>query len=219
MPKTYDFAVIGAGAFGSWIAHYLRRAGANVVLIDAYGPANSRASSSGETRVIRMGYGPDELYTQWAVRSLVLWREFFDKIRRPLFVRTGVLFVSNDADNYLRDLLHVIAKNHVPCERLSADDLRTRYPELHFEGDSWAIYEPESGALLARQAVQAVVEDAIREGVTYRQSFIEPPRSNRVRELKTSSGDLISAGTFIFACGPWLPKLFPDLLRDRKSVV
>src|SRR5690242_19614761 len=110
MPETFDFAVIGAGVFGSWIAHYLRRSGATVALIDAYGAANSRVSSSGETRVIRMGYGPDELYTHWAVRSLHLWREFFDKIRRPLFVRTGVLFVSNDSDNYLRDLLRVIAR-------------------------------------------------------------------------------------------------------------
>jgi sarcosine oxidase len=215
MPETYDFAVIGAGVFGSWIAHCLRRKGAKGMLIDAYGPANSRASSSGETRVIRMGYGPDELYTHWAVRSLLLWREFFDKIRRPLYVRTGVLFVSNDSDNYLRDLLRVIARNDIPHERLSADDLRTRYPQLHFEGDSWAVYEPESGALLARQAVQAVVEDAIREGVTYLQSLIEPPRLSRVRELKTSAGAAISAGTFIFACGPWLPKIFPNLLGDR----
>src|SRR5262245_39918484 len=160
MPKTYDFAVIGAGVFGTWIAHCLRRSGATMVLIDAYGPANSRASSSGETRVIRMGYGADELYTHWAARSLILWREFFDRVKRPLFVRTGVLFVSNDNDSYLRDLLRVIAKNEVPHKRLSAEELRERYPQIHFGHDCWAVYEPESGALLARQAVQAVVEDA-----------------------------------------------------------
>src|SRR5262245_39414172 len=101
MPKSHDFAVIGAGVFGSWIAHYLCHSGASVVLIEAYGPANSRATSSGETRVIRMGYGSDELYTRWAARSMILWRGFFDRIKRPLFVRTGVLFVSNDTDNYL----------------------------------------------------------------------------------------------------------------------
>ena len=214
MPDTYDFVVIGAGVFGSWTAHFLCRSGASVALIDAYGPANSRASSSGETRVIRMGYGPDELYTQWAARSLILWREFFEKIKRPLFVRTGVLFVSNNTDNYLRELQHVIAKNNVPHERLTADDLRTRYSQLHFEDDSWAVYEPESGALLARQAVQAVVEDAVHEGTTYLQTFVQPPRSRQVRELKTSS-DAISADTFIFACGPWLPKIFPELLGER----
>jgi monomeric sarcosine oxidase len=216
MPESYDFAVIGAGVFGVWTAHYLRQSGARVILIDAYGPANSRASSSGETRVIRMGYGADELYTDWAARSLVVWREFFERVRRPLFVRTGVLFVSNDSDSYLQDLLRVIAKNEVPHERLSAEELRIRYPQLHFGNDCWAVYEPESGALLARQAVQAVVEDAVRNGVSYLQSWIERLASVRqLAQIKSSSGDTISAGTFIFACGPWLPKLFPNLLADR----
>ena len=216
MPERYDFAVIGSGAFGSWIAHCLGRRGVSVVLIDAYGPANSRASSSGETRVIRMGYGPDEFYTQWAARSFVLWREFFDRIKRPLFVRTGVLFVSNDSDPYLRDLLRVIAKNNVPHERLSSEDLRSRYPQLQFEDGSWAVYEPESGALLARQAVQAVLEDAMHNGVSYVQSWVESPTAKRqVTELKTSSGITVSAGSVIFACGPWLPKIFPELLARR----
>jgi sarcosine oxidase len=216
MSKTYDFAVIGAGAFGSWIAQYLCRSRASVVLVDAYGPANSRASSSGETRVIRMGYGTDELYTKWAARSLVLWRDFFERSGQSLFIRTGVLFVSNDKDSYLRDLLRTIAKNNVPHERLSPKDLRARYPQLHFAEDTWAVYEPESGALLARQAVRAVVDDAIRRGVSYLQSLVEVRHFERlVRQLKTSSGDTISAGTFIFACGPWLPKIFPDLLGEH----
>src|SRR5438105_9797344 len=164
MARTCDIAVIGAGVFGSWTAHCLRRSGVSVVLIDAYGPANSRATSSGETRVIRTGYGPDELYTRWAARSLVLWQEFFDRIKRPLFVRTGVLFVSNDRDSYLRDLLRVIAGNNIPHERLSPEELRDLYPQLHFDDQSWAVYEPGSGALLARSAVQAVVEDAMQNG-------------------------------------------------------
>src|SRR5216684_6617694 len=94
--KTCDIAVIGAGVFGAWTAHFLRQSGASVTLIDAYGPANGRASSSGETRIIRMGYGPDELYTRWSMRSFPLWREFFDGIGRNLFQPTGVLWLSHD---------------------------------------------------------------------------------------------------------------------------
>ena len=59
--QTYDVAVIGAGVFGAWIAYHLQRSGQTVVLLDAYGAANSRASSGGESRVIRMGYGADEI--------------------------------------------------------------------------------------------------------------------------------------------------------------
>ncbi|MGA8231608.1 MAG: FAD-dependent oxidoreductase, partial [Candidatus Acidiferrales bacterium] len=62
--KKYDVAVIGAGVFGAWTAHWLARSGRTVILLDAYGPANSRASSGGESRIIRMGYGGDDLYTR-----------------------------------------------------------------------------------------------------------------------------------------------------------
>jgi hypothetical protein len=49
----FRVAVVGAGAFGGWTPLHLRRAGAEVTLIDAWGPGNARASSGGETRVIR----------------------------------------------------------------------------------------------------------------------------------------------------------------------
>ena len=86
---TYDFAVIGAGVFGAWTARQLRRSGASVVLLDAYGPANSRASSGGETRVIRMGYGPDDLYTRWAIRSLPEWRQLESETGVQIFHQSG----------------------------------------------------------------------------------------------------------------------------------
>jgi len=73
--KQYDVAVIGAGVLGAWTAFQLRRDGAEVILIDAHGPGNSRSSSGDESRIIRMGYGADEIYTRSAVRSLTLWQK------------------------------------------------------------------------------------------------------------------------------------------------
>src|SRR5258708_2915994 len=211
-----DFAIIGAGVFGAWTAHFLRRSGASVVLVDAYGAANSRASSAGETRVIRMGYGPDELYTRWAMRSLPLWREFFARIGRDLFHRTGVLWLSNDKDLYTQQLFNVLGGNGVACEKLCADEIQRRWPQLHFDDVTWGVLEPESGVLMARNAVQALVKELTQTGADYSLAAVLPPRgSGKLTEVKTSTGDSISAGTFIFACGPWLPKMFPDLLGER----
>src|SRR6202051_3983802 len=98
-PKTYDVLVVGAGVFGAWTALQLARRGQSVLLIDAYGPGNSRASSGGESRIIRVGYGADELYTRWAVRSRVRWKELFAETAgsQALFHETGVLWLgSND---------------------------------------------------------------------------------------------------------------------------
>jgi sarcosine oxidase len=213
---VYDFAVVGAGVFGAWTAHYLRRSGATVTLLDAYGAANSRASSSGETRVIRMGYGPDELYTRWSARSLPLWREFATRTGLDLFHQTGVLWLSNETDLYTRQLFEVLRNCGISCEKLSAEDIRKRYPQLSFQDVTWGVLEPESGLLMARQAVQAVVKDAVRSGVDYRlASVLAPQGKGPLPSLTTSMGDVVSAGTFVFACGPWLPKLFPDVLGGR----
>lgn len=214
--KNYDCAVIGAGVFGAWIANSLCHAGQSVALIDAYGSANSRSSSGGETRIIRMGYGPDELYTNWAARSLPLWLEFFARIERPLFHKTGVLWVSDDADGHLARMLQVLGEAGVIAEKLSASEAAKRFPQLNFPDITCGVYEPESGVLMARQSVQALVEDAMAHGVDYfAASVLSPGKGARLAAVRTSAGDSISAGTFIFACGPWLPKIFPDVLGGR----
>ena len=214
--KNYDFAVIGAGVFGAWIANSLCHTGQTVALIDAYGAANSRSSSGGETRIIRMGYGPDELYTKWAARSLPMWLEFFARIERPMFHKTGVLWVSDDADGHLARMLQALAEAGVAAEKLSAAEVAKRFPQMTFPDITCGVYEPESGVLMARQSVQALVEDSIEHGVDFLMASSIPPRkTGRLSEVRTTTGDSISAGTFIFACGPWLPKIFPDVLGGR----
>src|SRR5262245_57222297 len=97
--EIYDAAVICAGVFGSWTAYYLQRAWLSVALVDAYGAANSRASSGGESCIIRMSYGADEIYTRWSHRSLAVWQEFFAGVgRQELFHRTGVLLMAREND-------------------------------------------------------------------------------------------------------------------------
>ena len=45
-----------------------------------------------------MGYGPDELFTRWSVRSLEVWKEFFARTGKPLFHQTGILWIANAKD-------------------------------------------------------------------------------------------------------------------------
>ena len=214
--KPYDIAVIGAGVFGAWTAHFLRRSGASVILLDAYGPANSRASSGGETRIVRMGYGPDELYTRWAMRSLPLWREFAARIGREIFHQTGVLWLSNGTDSYLKSLCSVLAQAAVEREELNGDDIARRWPQLSFHDVTWGVLEPSSGLLLARTAVQLLVQELVESGVAYAPvAAAIPCGDGKLAKVQSGTGESISAGTFVFCCGSWLPKIFPGLLRDR----
>src|SRR6267154_2754803 len=173
--KTYDVAVIGVGVFGAWTALQLARRGKRVVLLEAYGPGHSRSSSGDESRIIRMGYGRDEIYTRWSQRSLAQWKELFAATRdEALFQQTGL------------------------------DGIRS------------AILEPQSGVLMARRAVTATVAEAGRRGTTYVHALVEQPKAKGpLRAIKTKSGEEISAGQFVFACGAWLAKLFPDVVSPR----
>jgi len=214
--KRYDVAVIGAGAFGAWAAWHLTRRAQRVILLEAYGPAHSRASSGGESRIIRMGYGADELYTRWAMRSLVQWKEFFGTEHRALFQETGVLWLAGEDDPRMRETVQTLKRCQVPIEEMDRAALEKRYPQIGLDNVISGFLEPRSGVLMARRAVAAVVEDVVKRGGEYRLAQIATPRgSGMLPSIFTTAGEEIVAGQFVFACGAWLGKIFPDVLAER----
>jgi glycine/D-amino acid oxidase-like deaminating enzyme len=263
---VYDVAVVGAGVFGAWTAYQLQRSGKRVALIDAYGAGNSRSSSGDESRIIRMGYGGDEIYTRSAWNSLDLWKELFARTGENLFHQTGVLWLEHESDPYPAKTFETLKKLGIPIEKLSLAETSARYAQISTEGLCGAYLEPESGVLVARRAVQAVVREAIKSGVEYFEEAVSatgvPPvthaqdaratdspvihaqdaratnspvthaqdaratnqpvihaqdarATDSLDSLITSSGQRIAAGAYVFACGPWLPKLCPALLAHR----
>jgi monomeric sarcosine oxidase len=215
--KTWDVVVVGAGCFGAWTAWQLRAAGRSVLLLDQYGPANARASSGGESRAIRMSYGPDEIYTRFSHRSLGMWKALFGEVGRPeLFQRTGVLWMARGEAPDAAASLRALVAAGIPHERLDEAELRRRYPQIEVVEGGSAIFEPESGVLMARRAVQALVAEALRKGVDYRVATIEPPAGEgRLEAVRTTSGESLPAGAFVFACGPWLHKVTPRASGGR----
>src|SRR5438270_8399961 len=206
--KTYHVAVIGAGVFGAWTAWHLAKRGKRVLLIEAHGPGHSRASSGGESRIIRMGYGADELYTRWSQRSLVQWKEFFAAKQKQLFLETGVLWMAGNNDARLQDTSATLKQYRVKFEELDRATLEKRYPQIGLEEIQKGIFEPHSGVLLARRAVAAVVEDAIRLGVEYRCAQVVDPRAaGAVKHVTTKQGERIGAWQVVCACGAWRGKI------------
>jgi sarcosine oxidase len=161
-----------------------------------------------------MGYGADELYTGLSRSSLAAWKRLSDAASEPLFVETGVLWLARRGDTYADETLATLDRLKVRHERLSPQDLQHRYPQMRLDGDVRGMLEPESGALLARRAVAAVAREAVRAGAEYRRAAVPPLRARGRLETLPELADT-RAETFVFACGPWLPKVFPDLLGDR----
>src|SRR6202165_3574437 len=216
MSVRYDVAVIGAGVCGAWTAGHWARRGKRVLLAEAYGPGNARASSAGESRIIRMGYGADELYTRWSQRSLVQWKDFLPATRQPLFHETGVLWLAGKDDSRLRETAETLRGCGIPVQELCRAEVETRYPQIGLDGITRGLLEPHSGVLMARRAVAAVAEDAVRGGAEYRVAHIAEPRGvGAISAVTTNSDERIEADTFVFACGAWLGKLFPEILGSR----
>jgi glycine/D-amino acid oxidase-like deaminating enzyme len=205
--------VVGAGAFGGWTALHLLRKGAKVTLLDAWGPGNSRASSGGETRVIRATYGSGRIYTQMAARALQLWQENEQRWNVKLFSRSGVLWMTGSDDSYERAALPLMTEAGVRFEKLSAAECAKRWPQINFDGISWSVYEPDSGYLAARRGCEAVLNAFLKEGGEYRQAQITPGliASNRMLGVKLGTGEELNADSYVFACGPWLGKVFSFL--------
>lgn len=211
--KSWDVAVIGAGVFGAWSAYWLRKAGLRVILLDAYGVANSRSSSGGESRIIRTAYGEDDFYSRWALRSLPQWKELASRSGQEIFTETGVLTFSDGSTDLVAQSGRNLERLGVVHERLSAAELAKRFPQIGLKGNEVGLLEPHSGALMARRGVQLLVEELVRQGLDYRLAAAIPPASKgRLTSIAIGKNETISAGTFVFACGPWLPKVFPDLL-------
>jgi len=216
--KQPHIVVAGAGAFGGWTALFLRRQGARVTLVDAWGPGNSRASSGGETRVIRATYGPRAVYTRMAARALALWKEHQTRWHRQLYHGIGVLWLVESDEQYEKAALPILREARVTFEELQGAEVARRFPQINCEQVRWAILEKDGGYLTARRACAAVLEGFLAEGGEYRQLAIQAPIEPRNGELGTvtlSDGSQLTADRFVFACGPWLGSLFPGVIGDR----
>lgn len=209
--------VVGAGAFGGWTALALLRAGMRVTLIDAWGAGHSRASSGGETRVIRGAYGGVPVYSEMAARAMVLWREAEQQWKRQLYFRTGAVWMFASDDSYVRRSIEPMRAVGLPMEQLSLADAARRYPQMGFERVRTVFFEPEAGYIPARAACELVREAFVREGGEYRQAWARPGRTggSHLTNLALSDGTTLAADRMVFACGPWMAEVFPEVIGRR----
>jgi len=214
--KPWDSIVIGAGVFGAWTAWHLRKAGQRVLLLDAFGAAHARASSGGESRLTRGSYGADEIYTRFAFDSLAQWKWLSDLSGLPILHQIGVLFFFQQREAYVDKSLEVHRRLKLPTLELDRSALEQRYPQVVWKDIEVGLLEPEFGVLMARRAVQTLVKQFVKAGGEYAVGAVKPPDASKpLSSIVLSDGTTASAANYVFACGPWLPKIFAHLLGPR----
>ena len=217
---TMHIAVIGAGAFGGWTALWLRRlagASAEVTLVDAWGAGNSRASSGGDSRVIRGMYGADRVYTEWVARAFELWRDADRRWDQHLYHPTGALWMFRGDDGYARASLPALAEVGLRVDRLDPAEAAGRFPGVDLAGVRSVYFEETAGYLVARRACQAVARAVAAEGGEVVTAAARPGsiENGRMTSVALSNGTVLTADRFVFACGPWLGEVFPEAVGER----
>jgi sarcosine oxidase len=222
--KTYDVAVVGAGAFGGWTAYWLRRLGAKVVLVDAYGPGNSRSTSGDETRGVRTSYGDrphGEQWMRWASRAIQRWKawdeEWGRELKTRLFFTTGDFIFRAEWENFTKTTREWFQRNGIKHEVVDVEVVRKEFPVFDLRGINVCLYEVEAGVVRARRACQCVAEVFQKLGgdLVIARAYPGLARQGRMGELVLSTRDTVRAQQYVFACGPWLGKTFPSLMGPR----
>jgi glycine/D-amino acid oxidase-like deaminating enzyme len=134
----------------------------------------------------------------------------------PIFHPTGVVFFFGRREPYVTQSIEVHQRMGIPLEVFDRAALAKRFPQVVWDGVELGLYEHDRGVLMARRAVQTLVQEFVAAGGEYRQAAIVPPKPDASFDsIQTAAGESLSAQRFVFACGPWLPKVFPEILGQR----
>jgi glycine/D-amino acid oxidase-like deaminating enzyme len=202
--------IVGAGTFGASLAWTLAGRGNEVVLIDQFEPGDVRATSGGETRLIRCAHGRDDDYAAMARRARTLWRDLERESETLLVHQTGVSWFAHDEHGWESDSLRVLRGLGIPCEHLSVEVAARQFPSFKGDDLAWVLYEPEAGVLRAQQAVQTLAKRAVARGATLLRGRARPDGDRVILDDRVLDGDRI-----VWACGGWLAGLFPGLIELR----
>lgn len=200
--------VVGAGVFGCAVARQLALDGWDVTLVEQHSPGWDGSASGGESRLIRWSHGPERWYVQSARRARELWRQ----IEPRAFVDCGVAWFAQRDDGWEAQSERVLREEGIAVERLDPAEAGKLFPSLGGDDLAWVLFEPDAGVLRASVAVSALASQAREAGVRFAQGRANPD-GGRVR-----IGDqVLEADRVVWACGPWLGKLFPGLAQVRAT--
>jgi glycine/D-amino acid oxidase-like deaminating enzyme len=199
-----SLVVVGAGIFGASVARHCALLGWDVVLVERVAPGHVRAGSGDESRIIRCSHGPDTWHTRSARRAWALWQE----IDPTLVVGSGVAWLARRDDGWEVASETVLRAEGIPCERVDVSEL---FPSVAVEDVRFTLFEPEAGILRAREAVKALAAQGVAAGADLLLAEARPDGAAVVLD----DGRRLEADRVVWACGAWLPALFPGLVSLR----
>jgi glycine/D-amino acid oxidase-like deaminating enzyme len=198
--------IVGAGVFGAALADKLARDGWEVTLVEQHEPGDPRASSGGESRLLRYSHGAEAWYARSARRAAVLWRE----LDPSLLVPCGLAWFARCDDGWEAESERVLRAEGIPVERVDATEL---FPSIATDDLAFTLLEPEAGVLRAQRGVRALAARAVEAGAQLVRARAEPEG-----ELVRAGDEVLEADHVVWACGSWLGSLFEGVAPVRPTL-
>ena len=187
-----------------------------MTLVEQVAPAHARSASGDVSRLSRCGHGDDfddAFYTRSARRARDRWIEIGEEEGAELFVGTGAVWFDAGEDAWVARAQGLMAAHDIPVERLSPAEAAGLFPSLHTDDLAGVVFEPEAGVVRARDAVATLVARAVRDGATLWPATARPTATGAAEV----DGAVLGADHTVWACGPWLGRLFPGHARVRAA--
>jgi glycine/D-amino acid oxidase-like deaminating enzyme len=88
---------------------------------------------------------------------------------------------------------------------------------MNTQSVDFGMYTPSTGVLKAREGCVAVAQAFERKGGRYVTAKVDLGKRSgaTLQDVALSTGQRVAAQTFVFACGPWLPKVFPAVMKNK----
>jgi sarcosine oxidase len=212
MAQSFDAIIVGLGAMGSAAAYHLARRGQRILGLDRFTPPHSFGSSHGQTRFIREAYFEHPAYVPLVQAAYQRWAELEKESQRTLFRQTGGLMIGPAEGVLVSGAQHSAEVHGLAYERLTADDIRRRFPAFQPGDEMVAVWEPRAGILFPEACIQAHLEMAGHRGATlhFDEKVLSWHNSGEGVRVVTSKGEY-QARRLLLTAGAWINQLVPEL--------
>ena len=156
MTSETSIVIAGAGIFGLSAALELRGRGYAVTVVDPGPVPHPLAASNDVSRMVRMDYADDKLYSDLAAEAIEGWHQWNERRGRPLYHEDGFLVLTShplEGGVVERQSYDLLTAAGWPLERLDSSSVAERFPLWNSGHYTDGYFNPRGGWAEAGETV------------------------------------------------------------------
>ena len=171
MSTQTTILIAGAGALGLSTALELRSRGYAVTVVDPGPVPHPLAASNDVSRMVRMDYADDHLYSDLGADAIAEWHVWNERAGRLLYHEDGFLVLTSmplEQGTVERQSYDVLTAAGWPLERIDSKTVAERFPLWNSDHYIDGYFNPRGGWAEAGETVSFMAAEAAKAGIEIR---------------------------------------------------